>query len=216
MPQKTPSTEIQGENKSVQCSFDLGAEEENEDPLAEPVTEQGEASPASSVVSLFSRRPKSIQFDLSQFKVIESTIGSNSRLEGWPTADLAGLVRALTIWTLDPLCDVGGHEQDHPHAKFDAPFRSLAWTDCIEQYDAKTGRLNYVATRPVHSEHPNAVRYCGSFLSYSYGFCLDTDDPALIEFLDGLIAANMQRPAYTQALKKYHDRFKKRAWRPAA
>ena len=76
MPQKTPSTEIQGENKSVQCSFDLGAEEENEDPLAEPVTEQGEASPASSVVSLFSRRPKSIQFDLSQFKVIESTIGS--------------------------------------------------------------------------------------------------------------------------------------------
>jgi len=40
------------------------------------------------------------------------------------------------------------------------------------------------------------VRFWGNFLNLSHVFSIDTDEPALIERLTGLIRANQQRPDY--------------------
>jgi hypothetical protein len=66
-----------------------------------------------------------------------------------------------------------------------------------------------VATKPIHPDHPHAVRFCGNFFEYSFSFELDTDDKELIAFLDARIAENMATPAYQEALRKIAARQKR-------
>lgn len=58
------------------------------------------------------------------------------------------------------------------------------------------------AGRPL--AEPGVVRFWGNFLSRSHVFCIDTDDPELIERLTAAIRANQQRPDYV-AQPPYFD-----------
>lgn len=141
--------------------------------------------------------------DLTQFKMLAFDIGHKCVIAGWPSNDLSGLVQALRQWVLDPRMSMHGEDPDHPHAEYSNYFRGLCWGTCVrEPVKGDPFRTRYVGTKPIHPKHPNAVRYCGGFLGYSYSFWLDTDDPAMISFLDGLIADNMKRPEYKAAALK--------------
>lgn len=138
--------------------------------------------------------------DLSTFSVLSYRIGSRRNIAGWPTSDLAGLIQALQQWTIDPWMNFHGRDPDHPHARYSAPFRTLAWGCCIEEPIPGLVRdTRYVGTKPIHEGNPEAVRFSGNFLNWSFGFTLDTDDPSLIELLDNLIADNMSSPDYVAA-----------------
>lgn len=136
------------------------------------------------------------------FHVLAASIGraTFTKIPGWPSNDLEGLFDALQRWTLCPRCE-GADDPEHPHARFSKPFRCLAWGHCIsERIPAfNFSKVRYIGTQPIHADHPEAVSYSGNFLEYSFGFRVDTDDPALIEKLDVLIAANMATPAYQAA-----------------
>jgi hypothetical protein len=127
-------------------------------------------------------------------KVIASDIGTKilSKIPGWPSNDLEGLFDALARWDLDPRLDLS-NDPEFAGKPGVAPFRGLAWGHCVQQYDRTLDRRVWVATKPIYPEHPNAVRYCGNFLGYSFGFWLDTDDPELIDKLDRAIADNLRR-----------------------
>lgn len=138
--------------------------------------------------------------DLSAFRVLDYRIGSRRNIAGWPTSDLPGLIQALQQWTLDPWMNFHGLDPHHPHREFSAPFRTLAWGCCIEEPIAGRVRdTRYVGTKPIHESQPDAVRYSGNFLNWSFGFTLDTADPSLIQLLDKLIADNMSSPDYVAA-----------------
>lgn len=61
------------------------------------------------------------------------------------------------------------------------------------QYNPILERRVAVGTKPIYPEHPNAVRYCGNFVGYSFAFWLVTDDETLIARLDAAIKANLSR-----------------------
>lgn len=124
--------------------------------------------------------------------ILASQIGNASTLPGWPTNNLDGLFEALKRWPLDRRLDYSNDPQfaGEPGR---APFRGRAWGFCVLQYDAKLDKRVPRATRPIYPEHPDAVRYVGSFLTHAYAFWLDTDDSALIAKLDQAIAENLAR-----------------------
>lgn len=134
------------------------------------------------------------------FHVLDASIGTFITIPGWPSNDLDGLLDALQRWTLSPRFDFAD-DPNYPHAKYMRPFRCLAWGHCITERRPELSFTNvrYIGTQPRYAEHPEAVSYFGHFLEYGYGFRVDTDDPALIEKLDGLIVANMATPAYQDA-----------------
>ncbi len=124
--------------------------------------------------------------------ILASDIGTVSRIPNWPTNDLDGLYDALSRWALDPRLNFSKLPEfrDLPGR---APYRGLAWGYCVWRYDQSLGRRVPVATAPIYPEFPDAVRYCGSFVDYSFGFWLDTADAGLIAKLDLAIAANLAR-----------------------
>lgn len=124
--------------------------------------------------------------------ILAAHIGTVTSIPNWPTNDLNGLFDALSRWQLDPSHDCS-KEPEFAGKPFVAPFRGRAWGHCIQQYDEKLRKRVFIATKPIHPDHPDAVRYSGNFLEYSFGFWLDTDDPHLIERLDQAIAANLHR-----------------------
>lgn len=134
------------------------------------------------------------------FHVLKEQIGNRSTIPGWPGNNLEGLFDALQRWTLCPRNE-GTDDPGHPHASYSKPFRCLAWGNCIAQAipESNCSKTRYIGTKPLYLEHPDAVSYFGNFLGFSFGFRLDTADPALIEKLDALIAANMATPAYLDA-----------------
>lgn len=135
-----------------------------------------------------------------QPQILESRIGSNTTIPNWPSQDLAGLIQALKEWTLDPAMDMSEGDPNHPHVHFTKPFRGLAWCTCVEERIPELNfRSRFVGTKPIHKEHPEAVRFLGNFMSYSFAFWLDTADQGLIAELDRLIAENMARPDYIEA-----------------
>ena len=139
-----------------------------------------------------------------KYQILASQIGSKTNIPNWPTTDLDGLFQALKQWTLSPNMDMSGDDPNHPHARFQKPFRGLAWGNCIrEPIPEQNSKSRYVGTKPIHEDHPEAVRFCGNFMSYSFGFFLDTEDQALIAELDRLIAENMARPEYIEACSKH-------------
>lgn len=127
-------------------------------------------------------------------KVIAADIGTKHfcTIPGWPSNDLEGLFDALARWDLDRRLDYS-NEPEFAGKPGVAPFRSRAWGHCVQQYDETLQKRVWVGTRPIHPEHPDAVRYFGNFLEHSFGFWLDTDDPELIARLDGAIAENLCR-----------------------
>ena len=131
-------------------------------------------------------------------KVIAADIGTRHfcTIQGWPSNDLAGLFDALARWELDSRLDYS-NAPEFAGKPGVAPFRGRAWGHCVKQYDEALQKHVWVGTRPIHPEHPNAVRNCGNFLEYSFGFWLDTDDPELIARLDGAIAENLCRSGRT-------------------
>lgn len=135
-----------------------------------------------------------------QYKVLESSIGSKTTIPNWPTPDLDGLFKALKQWTLDPCLDMSEGDPNHPHISHTKPYRGLAWGHCVtEPIPESNFRRRYVGTKPIHEGHPEAVRYCGNFIGYSFAFWLDTDDKILITEMDRLIAENMSRAEYISA-----------------
>jgi len=110
----------------------------------------------------------------------------------WPTNDLDGLFEALRRWPLNPRHDLS-RDPEFAGKPGVAPFRGHAWGHCVKGYDPALQRTIWIATRPVYPSHPDAVRYAGNFAGYSFGFCLDTDAPELIEKLDRAIADNLRR-----------------------
>lgn len=135
--------------------------------------------------------------------ILAQSIGTTFTTEDWPTNDLDGLIKALKQWTLGANAAMHGEDPDHPHVEFEAPYRGLAWSDCIEEPIPGQYRRRFVGTRPIYPEHPKAVRFCGNFEKFSFGWSLDTDDQSLIKLLDELIAANMATPAYQAALRTH-------------
>ena len=138
--------------------------------------------------------------DAATYEVIASDIGSKSGIAGWPECSLQGLFQALRQWTLDARLE--GNKRDDPDDARRGPFRGRCWGNCQKVYDTYNHYTYTVGTRPIYPDRPNAVRYFGNFVGYSYGFWLDTDDEALMAVLDGLIAENMQREDYLAAKKK--------------
>lgn len=122
--------------------------------------------------------------------IIAAQIGSTASIPNWPTNDLDGLFDALQRWPLDKRLDLSKDPQFEGERGL-APFRGLAWGHCVFQYNAKLQKRVLVNTKPIHPEHPDAVRYCGNFVGYSFGFWLDTDDAELIQRLDSAIATNL-------------------------
>jgi hypothetical protein len=126
--------------------------------------------------------------------ILASEIGSHNccHIEGWPTNNLDGLFDALSRWPLDGTLDLSKRPEycDMPG---NAPYRGLAWGHCVLQYDQRLQKRVAVGTKPIYPEHPDAVRYVGNFIGYSFGFWLDTDDKHLIEKLDAAIAANWKK-----------------------
>lgn len=115
-------------------------------------------------------------------KLIKFSIGNaHAAIEGWPTSDIDGLLDAMKRWPLDP-----GFNSPNDIA----PFRCRAWKSvCVSGH----GRSRvYEEVCPLYPEHPEAVQYLGNFLSYSFGFMVETDCPELIERLDAAIAANLK------------------------
>jgi hypothetical protein len=138
------------------------------------------------------------------YRILSQNIGTSSGIEGWPSRDLDGLIQALGQWTLAAHAAMHGEDPTHPHVAFEAPYRGLAWCACVQEpIPGDIYRKRYVGTKPIYPDHPNAVRYCGNFEGYSFGFELDTDDPALMKVLDDLIAANMKTPDYQEALRAH-------------
>lgn len=119
-------------------------------------------------------------------------IGNNSSIPNWPTNNLEGLLDALNRWPLDPCLNmqVSAIEEGHLDAK---PYCDRAWGGCAGHYNAKLKRTVYTATVPLYPEAPDALRYWGNFIGYSFGFTLDTDDPELIARLDAAISANLAK-----------------------
>lgn len=144
------------------------------------------------------------------FHVLDANIGAVTSVPGWPSNDLNGLFDALQRWTLCPRFDFAD-DPGHPHAKYMKPFRCLAWGHCVTERRAEFNftKVRYIGTKPNYPEHPEAVIFCGNFLEYGFGFRVDTDDQALIEKLDSLIAANMATPAYQEAKKHIEDTYSK-------
>lgn len=140
-----------------------------------------------------------VSVDTSKFRVIAATIGRATTIPDWPKQNLDGLIQALTQWTLCPSASMHDEDKEHPQYAYSRPYRGLCWGNCRIERIGKSHRRRYVGTVPIHPEHPHAVRFCGNFLNYSFGFSLDTDDEELIELLDKLIEQNMQRPEYLQA-----------------
>lgn len=133
--------------------------------------------------------------------ILAADIGTANSIQNWPTNNLEGLFDALSRWRLDPRSDYS-KEPEFAGKPFVAPFRGRAWGSCIPLYDEKLRKRVWIATKPIYPDHPDAVRYCGNFLEYSFGFWLDTDDPDLIERLDRAIAANLQRRNVPERLER--------------
>lgn len=132
--------------------------------------------------------------------MIINSVGHPTTIPGWPLTDtIEGLFDALVRWALCPRCNFVKDDylvQD----EFRKPFRGRAWGDCIRQKNPDRPEIMmYVGTKPIYPDAPNAVRYSGNFLEVSFGFSVDTDEPALIERLDAAISANMLRPEYQEA-----------------
>lgn len=144
----------------------------------------------------------------SRFHTLKAEIGTSPGIEGWPANDLSGLFQALDQWTLDPLLDMSGDDAEHPHARFDAPYRCLAWCQCVEERIANRAvyKTRFVGTTPIYADHPDAVSYCGNFLGFSFCFNIDTADAELIKKMDLLIAENMARPEYIEAKAEHRKR----------
>lgn len=127
-----------------------------------------------------------------QYQIISAEIGARTTIPDWPSNDIQGLFDALKRWPLDLRLDFSG-EPEFIESPLSAPFRGRAWGGCVWTYSEKFQKRVAVATKPIYPEHPNAVRYCGNFIGYSFGFSLDTDDQDLIEQLDAAIAENINK-----------------------
>ena len=57
----------------------------------------------------------------------------------------------------------------------------------------------YEDAGPIYPESPDALRFWGNFYELSAVFCIDTDEPELIERLTAAIRANQATPAYQAA-----------------
>ncbi|MDT8992710.1 hypothetical protein RQP54_17695 [Curvibacter sp. APW13] len=144
--------------------------------------------------------------DLAQFQIIHARVPQRPYFDPDP---LRALLQMLESQPLDPRCDMrdlsewgSGEEQ--------MPFRGACWGHC--KYVPIEGihhQRRLVATKPIHPDHPEAVRFWGNFFEYSFSFELDTDDKALIAFLDARIAENMATPAYQAAKDKIAQRLKR-------
>lgn len=64
----------------------------------------------------------------------------------------------------------------------------------------------YVDGPPIHPDAPEAIRFSGNFMDVSSGFCVDTDNPELIETLRTAIEANQTGPMYQAGLKQHRER----------
>ncbi|MFC6282192.1 MULTISPECIES: hypothetical protein [Polaromonas] len=133
------------------------------------------------------------------YRIIEARVGSKSSIPNWPAQNIDGLIQALMHWTLSPASNMHEDDPAHPHNSFSKPFRSLCWGSTRTERIEGTNLRRYIGTEPIHPDHPEAIRFYGNFMLYSFGFWLDTDDQALIDLLDALIEQNMQRPEYLAA-----------------
>lgn len=124
--------------------------------------------------------------------ILASDIGTSASIPNWPSNDLDGLFDAIQRWPLDTRLDFS-NEPEFIDLPGSAPFRGRAWGHCVFQYNKALHRRVAVATKPIYPEFPDAVRFCGNFLSHSFGFWLDTADAGLIAKLDEAIAANIAR-----------------------
>ncbi len=143
--------------------------------------------------------------DLAQFQIIHVRVPQRPYFDPDP---LRALLQMLESQPLDPRCDMrdlsewgSGEEQ--------VAFRGACWGHCEYVPIEGTHKGRLVATKPIHPEHPDAVRFWGNFFEYSFSFELDTDDKELIAFLDARIAENMGTPAYQEAKRKIAERQKR-------
>jgi hypothetical protein len=127
--------------------------------------------------------------------ILASNIGSQCGIKNWPTSDIDGLFDALKRWQLDTRLDLSADPayEGRPGC---APFRGLAFGHCVAQYVPKLDRRIYIGTKAIYPDHPDAVRYVGNFIGYSFGFWLDTDDMELINRLDQAISENLAAQVY--------------------
>lgn len=110
---------------------------------------------------------------------------------GWPQRDtLGGLLAALQRWDLSLELDQSSSPTlaEHPARK---PFRSPMLGFGKAYFDVLKQCMCVPYGSPIYPEHPNAVAFQGNFVEASFGFCLETDDPALIARLDEAIGKNI-------------------------
>ncbi len=120
---------------------------------------------------------------------------------------IAGLLDALRRWDLEPWLDQSASPGLARHSQR-RPYRGPACKAGPVEYLVVDGTLQRVTSDgdPLYPDHPNTVSYLGNFLQHSFGFRLDTDDPALISRLDAAIAHNQARPPMPQCRPAEADR----------
>ncbi|WP_075588183.1 hypothetical protein [Rhodoferax antarcticus] len=115
----------------------------------------------------------STDLDDPEYKILSFRIGDVCTIPNWPENNLSGLFKALEMWQLDPRMDYSKDTCGDPADEFIAPYRSRAWCSVYGRYNVKLGKTIYYVTKPIYEAAPDAVRFCGNFKGYSFGFWLD-------------------------------------------
>lgn len=118
---------------------------------------------------------------------------NGSRWNGEPPAAIDEL---LAVMASTPLCPSFVDLADQPG---DRPFEGAArvarqnpdWTPHSPRNVSR-----WLDGDPIYPESPDARRFFGNFAEVSHVFCIDTDEPELLERLRTAIADNMATPAF--------------------
>lgn len=117
----------------------------------------------------------------------------------WAGEKPATIDELLAVMAREPLCPSFLHpsimeSDDRPYeGAARVAVRNPAW----RPYAPNNGdNPEFLDGEPIHAEAPDARRFFGNFANYSHVFCIDTDEPEIIERLRAAIAANMATPEF--------------------
>lgn len=105
----------------------------------------------------------------------------------------------LAVMAREPLCPSFLHPsiQDAGELPYEGAARKAVRNPKWLPYAPNKGdNPEFIDGEPIHPEAPEARRFFGNFANVSHVFCIDTDEPEVIERLRAAIAANMATPEF--------------------
>lgn len=128
----------------------------------------------------------------------------------WGSSPPATLDELLEVMAREPLCPSFLGLMDGPD---DTPYEGAARI-AVRNPDRSRAESSdvpaWIDGDPIHPGYPDARRFFGNFVEVSHAFCVDTDEPEVIERLRAAIAANIASEAFMSvvALRAAHSRKK--------